>query len=135
MGNGFFMQNTSQQSFSYVCIIAHFSVISPWTVRKVILISVIFRLIFSELSFVYFAFLSHLIYIYFVLLLFEQSNLIYMLFSFLFLFTVTNLFLLLRFLTLFNLTVARAYRLDFCRLHYRIMFSVLKYLDISCCWM
>ena len=44
------------------------------------------------ISFVYFAFWSHLIYTYFVLLLFEQSSPIYTLFSFLFLFTVTKPF-------------------------------------------
>ena len=51
MGNGFFMQNTSQQSyFPYHCLTAYFSVIYPWTVREGYF-SVMFYLIFSELYF------------------------------------------------------------------------------------
>ena len=92
MGDGFFMQNTSQQPFSYNCIIAHFSVIFPWTVREGYFV---FRHISFNIqwTFIYFScLLSYSIYIYFVLLLFKQSSLIYMLFSFLFLFTVTKPF-------------------------------------------
>ena len=134
MGNGFFIQNTSQQYFLrlYYClffrdmslnsqecylVLRHISFNIQWTF--------IYLLCFFEPSNLY---LFHVIVIWAI-----QSN--YMLFSFLFLFAVTNLFLLLRFLTLFNQTVACAYRLGYCCLHYRIMFSVLKYLDISCCWM
>ena len=62
---------------------------------------------------------------------FEQSSLIYVPFLFLVL-CYKTFFSILRFLTLFDTC---AYRLDYCRSHYRIMFSVLKYLDISCCWM
>ena len=159
MGDGFFMQITSQQPFFLQMHYACFSVIFPWTVREGYFV---FRHISFNIQWTLFAcfalsypiyirlficlfirlficltFLScsAIRYIHFLLLLFEQSSLIYMLFSFLF--TVTKPFSSFKVFNpiLFNPTVARAYSLDFCRSYYRIMFSVLKYLGISCCWM
>ena len=74
--------------------------------------------------------LSSSVYIVFhsIILIFEQFSLIMCHLYFLFSVSLH----ILRFLTLFDTC---AYRLDYCRSHYRIMFSVLKYLDKSCCWM
>ena len=117
MGDGFFMQITSQQPFSYNCIIACFPWYFPEQSGKVILFSVIFHPIFSGFylfqTFRWAISLSYPIYIRLFIrvtvIWAVQSNL-YVISS---LFLLQNLFLLLRFLTLFNPTVARAYSLDF----------------------
>ena len=123
--------------FSIFALLLIFSVIFPWTVREDYFV---FRHVSFNIQWTFtlplLPFELFNLYL-FVLLLFEQSSLIYCIcyFHFCSCSLLQNLFLLLRFLTLFNPTVARAYSLDFCRSYYRIMFSVLKYLDISCCWM
>ena len=121
--------------FPTIALLLIFPWYFPEQSGKVILFSVIFHLIFNEPLFTSLAFWAiQSIFIRVIVIWAIQSNL-YVIFISVLVHCYKTFFLLLRFLTLFNLTVARAYSLDFCRSHYRIMFSVLKYLDISCCWM
>ena len=121
--------------FPTIALLLIFPWYFPEQSGKVILFSVIFHLIFNEPLFTSLAFWA--IQSIFISCYCYLSNPVYFMCYFhIFSYSLLqNLFLLLRFLTLFNLTVARAYSLDFCCSHYRIMFSVLKYLGISCCWM
>ena len=106
MGDGFLKKNTRQQSNS-ICNTWEFTDLSSS-------VYIVFRFKYIDIWAI-------------------QSNL-YVIFIFL-VHCYKTFFLCLRFLTLFNLFDTYAYRLDYCHSHYRIMFSVLKYLDISCCWM
>ena len=145
------MQITSQQPFFLQCIIACFSVIFPWTVREGYFCFPSY--FYSVDLFISNFLLSYPIYIRLFIRLFICLTLLavqlfviliscycylsnpvwYMLFSFLFL--LQNLFLLLRFLTPIQPNCCPRLQSGLRRSYYRIMFSVLKYLGLSCCQM
>ena len=152
-GKRLFTQNPSQQYFSYNCIIAGFSVIFPWTVREGyfvfryilsniwwILLALNFSLSYPIYIRIYsFTYSSHLFWAVQLFVTFVSCYCIWAVQSsymlFLFPFIVIKPFFCFKVFNPIQPNCCPRLQSGLRRSYYRIMFSVLKYLGLSCCQM